>query len=62
MLGNIIDRFTLVQEIAMATEEKSSSSEESQNRGLKVDLPTEFESVDRGRSLDRLIACCCHWY
>lgn len=39
----------------MATEEKPSSSEEFQNRGLKVDLPTEFESVDKGRSLVAVI-------
>jgi uncharacterized caspase-like protein len=35
----------------MATEEKPSSSEESQNRSLTVDLPTEFEPAEQGRSL-----------
>ena len=47
-VGDIIDSFTLVQEIAMATEEKPSSSEESQNRGLQVNLPTSYATyVDR---------------
>lgn len=41
------DRYALVWGIAMATEEKPSSFEESQNRGLKVDLPHSYANFNR---------------